>query len=176
MTLPNKKAILYVSTLIVISLGWTHAEEIDIVPRTKVLQNFPCMECHDLIQSPERKIPLKSPHQNIKFNHMKAIQNCYICHDAKNMNQLKMITHETLSLNQSHQLCLQCHGEKTKDWHNGIHGKQVGSWNGAKFRSTCVECHDPHHPKFPQMQADPQPTHPKFLIPKESLTKHHGKK
>jgi hypothetical protein len=49
---------------------------------------------------------------------------------------------------ESYRLCGQCHGDKFRDWRGGIHGKRVGMWDGAKTYFLCVNCHNPHSPRF----------------------------
>ena len=95
------------------------------------------------------------PHTELKFDHYKSIKNCFLCHNQKDPDSLLLITKEVISFDQSFKLCSQCHGEKSRDWEMGMHGRQIGSWKGTKFRSTCTDCHNPHHPKFPQIIADP---------------------
>jgi hypothetical protein len=44
------------------------------------------------------------------------------------------------SLDNSVQLCAQCHNERYTDWDEGTHGKYDDP------KAQCVECHDPHDP------------------------------
>ena len=40
------------------------------------------------------------------------------------------------------------------DLERGLHGGMNGHWDltrGGRTRNTCVNCHDPHTPKFPQV-------------------------
>ncbi len=143
-------------------------KDVEIVPRTPQMHNFPCMECHNKVDPSDKvKLPLKQPHQKMTFNHMDTIMSCYQCHHVQNIDQLILNSGELISFNESHLQCLQCHGEKTSDWKWGIHGSHIGAWNGKKIRLACVECHNPHEPVFPQMVAVPPPKFPKFGIPKE---------
>lgn len=137
------------------------AEEIFIEERELKIKNFPCMTCHGSIKNNKANFPLQKPHDELQFKHMDSIKNCFQCHDKKDRNILKLQTGEKISFNESYRQCFQCHGEKKRDWELGMHGKMVGKWNGDKYKSTCTDCHEPHHPKFPQMKADPGPVHPR---------------
>ncbi len=139
----------------------TVAGEIQIEQRELKIKNFPCMDCHSNIKNTEVNFPLKKPHDNIILDHMDSVKNCFKCHDQKNRHLLILQTGEKIGFNESYRQCFQCHGMKKRDWLLGIHGKMVGSWNGKKYKYTCVNCHDPHHPKFRQMKADPGPVHPR---------------
>ena len=53
--------------------------------------------------------------------------------------------------------CAQCHGEKHRDWSEGIHGLNTGGWRGTVSRRLCTACHDPHAPGPIHLQALPPP-------------------
>lgn len=137
-----------------------YAQEIELEDRALKVKSFPCMDCHKGINSIEPKFPLVRPHEDMTFKHMGSIKNCFQCHDFKDRNKLVLQTGERIGFNQSHRQCFQCHGGKKKDWELGMHGKTVGSWNGDKYKYTCANCHNPHHPKFRIMKADKGPVHP----------------
>jgi len=74
------------------------------------------------------------------------------------------------------QLCGQCHGPQLRDHERGIHGGMNGYWDlrrGSQYKNHCVDCHSPHHPKFPQMKTQFKP-HDRFLS--ESGHKSRGEK
>ncbi|MEZ4743360.1 MAG: hypothetical protein R3B45_13090 [Bdellovibrionota bacterium] len=79
---------------------------------------------------------------------------------------LELLNNRVLTFDESSQLCIQCHGSKGRDWKLAIHGKQVGSWNGAKTRFACVSCHNPHNPKYKKEHALKGPVFPRFGIRK----------
>jgi hypothetical protein len=141
-----------------------------ISPRAERLPNYPCMQCHDKIvaQQGEVTVPIKSAHREIKFAHFQGITECSLCHDSKNMNDLRLLTGQAVPIDEAFRVCGGCHGIKARDWESGAHGKQVGSWQreGVKNRYNCTDCHNPHAPAFPQMHAKPPPPVPKFNIPK----------
>ncbi len=88
---------------------------------------------------------------------------CLNCHDEPDRDKLIKLNGEKLTFNQSHLLCGECHGPELHDWEQGIHGKTTGYWNldldreETSIRKLCVECHNPHAPAFPAMQALPPP-------------------
>ena len=131
--------------------------ETTLEERVYKIKNFPCMQCHGNISHKSISPQLKRPHDQLIFKHMESIKNCYKCHDKKDRDRLVLQTGEFINFNESHKLCFQCHGEKKRDWELGMHGKMVGSWNGNKYKYTCTNCHEPHHPKFRKMKADPAP-------------------
>lgn len=136
------------------------AQEVVIEKREMSLKHFPCMKCHENASAKTLNFPLRTPHERMEFSHMDTIKNCFSCHDQKDRNALVLHTGERVSFDESYRICIQCHGEKQRDWNKGIHGKQIGSWNGKKYRSSCASCHDPHSPKFPSMATEPGPVHP----------------
>lgn len=147
-------------------------ENIEVVVRS--LNNSPCSNCHGQFEPGEVEITSDS-HEGLRgFKHMKHINTCTFCHNSEDPDQLvDFISGKKLPISQSHQICGQCHGEKYRDWSLGIHGKQIGNWNGKKKRSSCTLCHDPHSPQFPKMQASPPPVKPKFLIDKSDSHENH---
>ena len=91
---------------------------------------------------------------------------CYQCHSKDKMDLLVLQDGKTVTIDDSHLLCGECHSLVKRDWDKAIHGKQVGSWSGTKHRYTCADCHDPHKPKRDKMKARPAPPRPKYGIDK----------
>ena len=141
------------------------AARVVIAERTGVIEYYPCSKCHanvpprDLAKTPRR------PHDAIELKHMPK-QDCYLCHDKEDRDQLKLITGDKISFNDTAKLCGQCHAEKARDWSRGSHGKSTGGWRGERHQWSCAECHDPHSPKTGAMVALPPPPFPKLGIPK----------
>jgi len=116
--------------------------------REAALEKFPCSRCHNAAMKPDKKA-----HWNLKLQHAtEAVMNCNTCHDAANLNQLKTLTNKPVSLNQSAQLCAQCHGKQAADWAGGAHGKRLIGWAPPRVSKTCVECHNPHQPQWDKRQ------------------------
>lgn len=120
---------------------------------------FPCSECHkDLVPNPKRR-ELVDMHDSISsiFNHDKENRWCLDCHDMRNRDYLKLASGALLDFKESYKLCGQCHGDKLRDWKVGVHGKRTGEWNGEKEYLLCVNCHNPHAPKFKELKPEPPP-------------------
>lgn len=121
--------------------------------RTLDLTSFPCANCHSKSlkelkanQGPE----YRKAHWDIHLSHAdENAMNCTTCHAENNMNQLTTLTGKMLSLDESFKLCGQCHSTQFKDWQGGAHGKQLNGWKPPRVAKTCVSCHDPHKPAFP---------------------------
>lgn len=64
---------------------------------------------------------------------------------------LHLATGEQVPMLQAIRLCAQCHGTQWRDYQRGAHGGMFGYWDlsrGSRTRNHCVDCHDPHTPKF----------------------------
>lgn len=126
---------------------------------------FPCMDCHgekDLPPNPERRT-LEDKHTNIKLvNHDEDHRWCLDCHDLNDRDSLHLAGGEKVPFTESYRLCGQCHGPQLRDWKIGIHGKRTGFWNGAKRYLLCVNCHNPHSPRFAALKPLPPPVRPQF--------------
>ena len=120
---------------------------------------FPCSDCHKFrVPNPKRR-ELVEWHDDISaiFDHDKENRWCLDCHDLKYRDSLKLASGKLLDFKESYKLCGQCHGEKYRDWKVGVHGKRTGFWNGKKEYFLCVNCHDPHSPKFKELKPEPPP-------------------
>jgi hypothetical protein len=120
-----------------------------------------CTNCHanrpaDVLNTkPEH---LDEFHQNLKVSHGKIA--CLSCHNSDNYDALKLANGESVDFENVMQLCVQCHGNKGKDFENGAHGGMTGHWDlsrGPRQRNNCVDCHDPHSPAFPAMKPTFKP-------------------
>ncbi|MBI2026966.1 MAG: hypothetical protein HYS98_04075 [Deltaproteobacteria bacterium] len=135
--------------------------EITIRKRSPVLHNYPCTQCHRATLSRNLKPDIKSRqpenHKTLILKHMPEVTNCYLCHNNRSSNELHLLEGQSINYDQSAQLCSQCHGIEAADWREGLHGAQRGSWKFDAERLSCVECHNPHHPTFPQYRALPPP-------------------
>jgi hypothetical protein len=124
---------------------------------------FPCTSCHESIPpNPERRA-LEGMHSDIVLHHDEEHRWCLDCHDVNNRDQLHLASGAGVPFTESYRLCGQCHGTQYRDWRTGIHGKRVGSWNGAKRYLLCVNCHNPHSPRFAALQPLPPPIRPQYL-------------
>jgi len=91
---------------------------------------------------------------------------CMDCHHTTKRNMLVDNFGDPVSFDQPQLLCGKCHGDKMRDWRDGIHGKRIGEFTtgGKKRWFTCTECHNPHNVQdgnrnkgFVQLQPEPSP-------------------
>ena len=133
-----------------------------------------CYTCHDAKKELAVKLDargnvvLSEPHKDIVMRHGRNNRNdhCFICHNPKNLEQLRAHEGQAYKLTESTRLCASCHGPTYRDWEAGIHGRTAGFWDrkrGQIVRSDCTSCHDPHSPAFPEIKPGPAPhqLHPK---------------
>jgi len=126
---------------------------------------YPCSDCHaNFPPNPVRRT-LTEWHEEISamFNHDSENRWCLDCHDLNNRDYLRLASGKLLDFKESYKLCGQCHGEKYRDWKVGVHGKRTGYWNGQKEYLLCVNCHNPHSPKFRELKPEPPP------VPQEDI-------
>ncbi len=118
--------------------------------RKSKITSFECSKCHSepLENIASKQIGKKNSHWNIELNHT-DIMTCSSCHDTKdNLDNLKDINGAKIDFNHSYKLCSQCHSSQFEDWKGGAHGKRLSAWVPPRVSYTCVECHNPHDPKF----------------------------
>lgn len=141
-----------------------------------------CYTCHDSKKEPVIKfetngaVILSEMHADIVMQHGRNSRNdhCFICHDPKNLEQLRAHEGQVFKLTESSRLCGSCHGPTYRDWEAGVHGRTVGFWDrklGEVTRSDCTSCHDPHSPAFAPMQPGPGPNSLHSKSPAPTTTK-----
>jgi len=122
---------------------------------------FPCTDCHDPeLEVRGKKRELKFEHTDIELTHAEENRWCLDCHDGADRDMLHLANGDVIPFEESYRLCGQCHGDKLRDWRNGVHGRRVGFWNGAKSYLLCVNCHNAHSPQFPALEPEPAPFRP----------------
>ena len=144
------------------------AEDISIKPRFTAMgddaqteiEGFKrnCMDCHELIDSQPRSQDLLQ-HEDIHMAHGLNAR-CVNCHDPKNRDKLTLRDGKQVGFSQSPMLCAQCHGTTYREWERGVHGKTLGYWDASKGKANklgCVQCHDPHSPRYEPMAPLPAP-------------------
>lgn len=113
---------------------------------------FPCSQCHDpkdKVNHTPRELQLHNgPGEPAAVLQHGAERWCLDCHDAQNRDVLRSASGQPIPFTESYRLCGQCHGDKYRDWKVGVHGKRVGMWDGPKTYFLCVNCHNPHTPKW----------------------------
>lgn len=119
---------------------------------------WPCSDCH----ADQETNPVPRELEEDHVDHVLAHGDlwCLNCHDAGDRDQLHRSDGSLVAFEDSWRLCTQCHGNKLAEWKAGVHGKRTGHWWGAKEYRTCVECHNPHTPKFAPLEPLPAPLRP----------------
>jgi len=127
-----------------------------------------CSTCHGLRPANyANRVPadLDQFHQQMKFSHGKLA--CFACHNPKDYDSLRLADETVLGYPDVMTLCSQCHGQEARAYEHGAHGGMNGYWDlsrGARTRNNCIDCHDPHVPKYPSMQTTFKPRD-RFLNP-----------
>lgn len=114
-----------------------------------------CASCHanrlpDLETS--RGKELTEFHQGLHFSH--GTLKCVSCHNPGDYNSLRLAEGRSVPFAEVQSLCAQCHTPQARDYQHGAHGGMNGHWDlsrGPRQRKGCIDCHDPHAPKFPGM-------------------------
>jgi Doubled CXXCH motif (Paired_CXXCH_1) len=124
---------------------------------------FPCSDCHKEMKPNPKRRELKDEHTNIVLNHAQGERWCLDCHDTYDRDRLHLVNGQRIRFEESYRLCGQCHGDKYRDWKVGVHGKRTGMWNGEKQYLLCVNCHNPHDPRFKPLAPMPPPVRPEAI-------------
>jgi len=152
-----------------------------VKPRTEKLALMPLCStaCHNGVGPqftpptlPKDKRPTPIPTMEAMVPDLKDLQHgrdriwCMDCHHTTKRNMLVDNFGDPVSFDQPQLLCGKCHGDKLRDWRDGIHGKRIGDFTtgGKKRWFTCTECHNPHNVQdghrnkgFVQLQPEPAP-------------------
>jgi hypothetical protein len=142
----------------------------DLIAAKEDLSDFDCYACHEKGKPPplrfdtNQNLIIPKEHPDIVMHHgsHERNNNCFNCHDELNLELLQTRDKRELKLSNSAPLCGSCHGPTYRDWEAGVHGRTGGYWNrslGDYDRKLCVNCHNPHSPKFPGRKPAPGP-HP----------------
>lgn len=123
---------------------------------------FPCTDCHDDASevNPKRRV-LEDDHEDLELAHGDLW--CLSCHSAAERDRLELADARPVEFAESWRLCTQCHGRRLEEWRAGVHGKRTGYWWGPKEVRTCVQCHDPHQPRFRPLEPRDRPRHPEEI-------------
>jgi len=135
---------------------------------------LPCADCHE-DEAVDREVrELEEEHDEHELLHGNIW--CLHCHDAEDKQSLHLADGTKVAMEDSWQLCTQCHAKKLADWRAGVHGKRTGHWRGPKEYRTCVVCHDPHVPPFESIEPKPPPQRPRGITAKtgEHVAEHGG--
>ena len=113
-----------------------------------------CATCHKIKPAnPESKLgaALTLLHQDLIGKH--GSLSCVSCHNPNDgYSSLKLADGKSVAFSEVMTLCAQCHGPQFRDYQHGAHGGMTGHWDlakGPRTRNNCIDCHDPHSPKYP---------------------------
>ncbi len=94
----------------------------------------------------------------------KGSKACLVCHDSVTIGMLRLADGTPLPLEDSTQVCSQCHSGRYDAWQDGDHGVPSGrkAVSGVPLTAKvkCISCHNPHQPKI-DLAAVGKP----FLLP-----------
>jgi hypothetical protein len=111
-----------------------------------------CGTCHATRDpNPENRATadLDQFHQGLQIAH--GTNTCLSCHNPGDYDSLRRSDGRRVAFEDSIELCSQCHGPQRRDYDHGAHGGMNGHWDlsrGGRYRNTCIDCHDPHVPKY----------------------------
>ena len=124
--------------------------------------SYNCMECHKLLTARWHYDRLLNEHQDVQLEHGNN-RFCLNCHHPTNRNAFADYDGSEIAEADVVQLCAKCHGTVYRDWNAGVHGRENGFWKaglGEKSKLRCIQCHDPHSPRFKSMQPLPPLRYP----------------
>jgi hypothetical protein len=145
-------------------LPGTPGQEIEVPPPPFSEGIFPCTRCHEKgAEFDTDRRELGDPHDQIKFEHDAEHRWCLDCHNGTDRDHLRLASGDLIDFTESYKLCGQCHGDKYRDWRAGVHGRRTGQWDGKKTYLLCVNCHNPHSPRFRGVKPLPPPRRPEVI-------------
>jgi hypothetical protein len=116
-----------------------------------------CNTCHgNWTANSEARVGqrLERFHQHLHGNHGSLA--CVACHNSNDgYTTLRLADGKAVAFPEVMQLCAQCHGPQYRDYQHGSHGGMTGYWDlsrGSRERNNCVDCHNPHTPRYPVVQ------------------------
>lgn len=111
-----------------------------------------CVTCH-ATQPPQATLrssaELDKFHTGLTYKHGELT--CLSCHNKDDYNALRFADGASLGFEEVMKLCAQCHGPQYRDYQHGAHGGMTGHWDlsrGDRLRNNCIDCHDPHAPRY----------------------------
>jgi hypothetical protein len=128
----------------------------------KIGWTYNCMECHRFFPAKWHYDRPMVEHQDVKLQHGEN-RFCLNCHHPQNRNAFVDYDGSEIAQADVVLLCAKCHGPTHRDWKAGVHGRQNGFWKpdaGARTKLRCIQCHDPHKPKFQAMKPLPPLRYP----------------
>lgn len=149
---------------------------------TKMGWIYDCRECHELFEAQWTRDYDLVEHDDIVLKHGNN-RFCLNCHNQKNVGVFADYDGAVIPEKDVVLLCAKCHGPKYRDWKAGAHGRRNGYWDtseGPQTQLRCIQCHDPHYPKYKTIHPLPAPNYPLRAAGAENARKlaeeHSGKK
>lgn len=131
-----------------------------------------CSTCHDKLSWRQGAVALAGEHRDITFDHGLNVF-CLNCHHPKNSDVYVHYDGSEIPGDEPNRVCAKCHGPHFRDYGLGVHGRVNGYWNadlGEQTMLACIQCHDPHRPKFPLIRPEPPPALTRFSIDSRGVT------
>jgi hypothetical protein len=128
---------------------------------------YECTTCHDGFPGDQSEAALKDEHKDISFDHGLNLR-CLNCHNPKNCTSYVNHDGSEIPADKPTLLCAKCHGPLYREWQLGIHGRVNGAWSpklGEQHKLECIQCHNPHRPKFQPLIPEPPPVLTRFDLP-----------
>jgi hypothetical protein len=135
-----------------------------------VYSRMNCVACH--LESEEKEmewdddgnviIPVAHRLEVLRHGDNRRNNDCFNCHHKEDLSKLNLRSGRLVEFTETTLLCSECHGPTTRAWEDGLHGRTEGYWDttqGEALRKECTSCHDPHHPRFPEMLTGPAPNY-----------------
>ncbi len=144
-------------------------------PHDETAVRVACATCHATRQpdlSNRATADLTEFHQMTVVDHGSI--SCLSCHHPEDYGAFRLADGQQLAYRDVMQLCAQCHSQQKRDYDHGVHGGMIGHWDrqfGPQYKHNCIDCHAPHQPKFPAMQATFKPQD-RFLAPPRNSRPH----
>jgi|SRR5262245_780729 len=120
-----------------------------VVARTPTVKKYPCTVCHTVPLEQMRGTPgsARRAHWDVKLQHAPAtIMTCATCHGPN--GQLHTLQGAPVDFDHSYRVCAECHAHQVEDWAAGAHGKRAAGWAPPRVVMACVQCHNPHQPRW----------------------------
>jgi hypothetical protein len=123
-----------------------------------------CSTCHNGYSGNQSDAAREDAHPDITLDHGLNLL-CLNCHHRSNSDVYIYHDGSEIPAEEPTRLCAKCHGPHFRDYTLGIHGRKNGYWNaalGEQVKLDCIQCHDPHRPRFQPIKPYPPPVLVRF--------------
>ncbi|MBI4558884.1 MAG: hypothetical protein HY706_14975 [Candidatus Hydrogenedentes bacterium] len=129
-------------------------------------QEEKCSACHNGFSGKQTEASRVDAHPDIVFSHGLNLL-CLNCHHRSNSDVYIYHDGSEIPAEEPTRLCAKCHGPHFRDYTLGIHGRINGYWNaalGERKKLDCIQCHDPHRPRFQPLKPERPPNLVRFSL------------